>query len=123
MRAIVLLCLSLLILPNMAHAFAFKGKEKVILDATNRAILETYDKNFRKAAMECEKVRSVAGSDKFLLGVLEMCFGEVESAQGAAHVQATCKHYSAPSRFGNLRPLLITAMANSPRGIAGGFKY
>jgi hypothetical protein len=104
MRLIAMLCLSLLILPSIAYAWAWKGKEKVINDAIGRAIGEGYDNNFQKAAAECEKVRSVAGSDNFLLGMVEMCLGEVESFQGAAHVPPTCKHYSRAIALWQLTP-------------------
>jgi hypothetical protein len=95
MRLAMMLYLSLLILPNIAHAADLERKEHDIVTATGRAVIAAGDNNYRAAVAECEKARSIAGADNYLLGLVERCLGWAErGTEGAAHVRPACAYFS-----------------------------
>jgi predicted fused transcriptional regulator/phosphomethylpyrimidine kinase len=54
MRLAVMLYLSLLILPNIAHAADLERQEHDIVTATGRAVIAAGDNNYRAAVAECD---------------------------------------------------------------------
>lgn len=96
MRLIAILCLSLLTLPSVAHAADLERQEHAILIEMGRSVIEAVDhENYQAAVAQCEKARPLAGSDHYLLGLIERCLGWAERATaGAAHVSAACAHFS-----------------------------
>ena len=92
MRFIGLVCLSLLMLLSPAHAWTWKGKEKVINDIITEAYSEAFGDNFVKALAECKKTYPIAGSDNYLLGRAELCTADVLDIRH--HSPESCPHYA-----------------------------
>ena len=88
---------SLVIIISPAQAWTYKGKEKVVVDAQTSAYREAFGNNFQMALAECERARSAAGGDKYLLGIVELCAAGVEDERN--HRADACSHYSSALTF------------------------
>ena len=92
MRFIGLVCVSLLMLLSPAHAWTWKGKEKLINDIIVGAYRDAFTDNFEKALAECKKTYPIAGSDHYLLGRAELCTADVLDMRH--HSPESCPHYA-----------------------------